>query len=376
MDPDILGGDPGDDTAPDAGEIGAESGAGAALMAAGACLACGAGVVGVYCAVCGQKNDDLRRSSFVLFRDFMRDTFGFDSRMWRTLGLLAAAPGLVPSNYAHGRRSRYTPPVRLFLVVSFLFFLTIGLTQTLFVGIEVTPKTEEQLMREAVAMERARAAGAEMPQEETAPIIMGEEPVTCKINLHVRYFIRAQDVKVDQAAWRECADKLMATAKVEIDVGQTPADGRAPGQQSFERILGGFSAAIQNPADFNGKVNAWLPRVMLLMTPVMAIFIAMFIRGRGALLFDHLVLSLYSHAVGFAVVGAAIIAGQFRAPYAGIAAMAAIGLYFIIALKRAYGRGWIKTILTAAFVSLFYITTLLAVVFAIVLNAVWRSGPV
>ncbi|MCK5749731.1 MAG: hypothetical protein KAH44_26180, partial [Oricola sp.] len=72
---------------------------GEAVLAAGVlCLACGGAISGPYCASCGQKNDDLRRSSFVLAKDFFKDTFGFDSRMWRTLGLLAASPGRVPKD--------------------------------------------------------------------------------------------------------------------------------------------------------------------------------------------------------------------------------------------------------------------------------------
>lgn len=85
--PDI---DPGEDggiaeTPPADGVIGAAIATGAAA----ACLACGAAIVGPYCAKCGQKNDDMRRSSLVLARDFLKDKFAFDSRMWRTLGLMA-----------------------------------------------------------------------------------------------------------------------------------------------------------------------------------------------------------------------------------------------------------------------------------------------
>lgn len=88
--PDI---DPGD------GEVGVDIapplenivGAAAASGAMLACLSCAATITGPYCANCGQRNDDLRRSTFVLFKDFIADTFSFDSRMWKTLGLMAAA---------------------------------------------------------------------------------------------------------------------------------------------------------------------------------------------------------------------------------------------------------------------------------------------
>ena len=46
-----------------------------------------------------------------------------DSRVWRTLGALLARPGLLTREFLAGRRARYLPPVRLYLVVSVVFFL-------------------------------------------------------------------------------------------------------------------------------------------------------------------------------------------------------------------------------------------------------------
>ncbi len=117
---DIEDGEAGEGS-PDVSPAVVESAEAAAGELSLACLSCGAASVAVFCANCGQKNDDLRRSIFLLARDFVEDTFSFDSRMWRTLGALVVAPGVVATNYAHGKRSRYTPPVRLFLVVSFIF---------------------------------------------------------------------------------------------------------------------------------------------------------------------------------------------------------------------------------------------------------------
>jgi len=375
MDPDIIDGDIGEVEEPDTDDItgDSETGAASAALVESVCLSCGAMVTGVYCGACGQRNDDLRRSSFVLFRDFMRDTFGFDSRMWRTLGLLAAAPGLVPSNYAHGRRSRYTPPVRLFLVISFLFFLTVGLTQTLFVAFEVTRKSEEQIKREELALERMKAESPEAFADDSTLVTIGSGDTKCNVNTGLRFFVRAQDARIDEAAWHECEDKILASARASLDAGNADA-GTATAQNVFERVLGGISAAIRNPVEFNNRVNAWLPRLMLMMTPVLALLIGLFIRGRGALLFDHLVLSLYSHAVGFVIVGAAIVAGQYRIPHVGMAAILAIALYFIVALKRAYGRGWIKTVIASVFIFALYLTMLSTAAVLIVSRVVWQAA--
>ena len=73
----------------DAGEAAAAGAVGAA-----ACLACGEAVAGRYCKACGQRHDAMRRNIFALFWDYLKETFDFDSRMWRTTISLFTRPGM------------------------------------------------------------------------------------------------------------------------------------------------------------------------------------------------------------------------------------------------------------------------------------------
>lgn len=50
-----------------------------------------------------------------------------DSRLWKTLWLLIAKPGVLTLEFIEGRRARYLPPFRLYLVLSVLMFLIIAL---------------------------------------------------------------------------------------------------------------------------------------------------------------------------------------------------------------------------------------------------------
>ncbi|MBI1366269.1 MAG: DUF3667 domain-containing protein [Alphaproteobacteria bacterium] len=306
----------------------------------------------------------------LLARDFAEDTFGFDSRMWRTLGLMAAKPGHVPRDYAHGRRSRYTPPVRLFLVVSFLFFLVLSLTQTMFVAFEVTPKKALPAEAEAAIEQKSAALGVEV------------DTFDCGLQTKLRYFVRPKDITIDEAAWKKCRESIDAAVAKGV-VAPNDAQDLSPAQKAeleakvkggAQRVVGGLSRAIEDPVRFNAEINAWLPRITLAMTPVLAVLLLIFIRGRDALFFDHLVLSLYSHAVGFAVVGGAIIAAQLGAPDAGLVAFGVLTLYFVLALRRAYRRGWVKTVLSSLAIEFIYLVILSSAVLAIVIEAVWKSG--
>ena len=352
------------------------------------CISCDAEIVGPYCAICGQKDDDMRRSSFVLFKDFIEDTFSFDSRMWRTLGLMASAPGLVPRNYSHGKRSRYTPPVRLFLVVSFLFFLVLGLTHTMFVAFEVTAKTQEQIEKEKAEfaealdeMDEETRAIVEGAQNSDQAVVVDGQEINCDINLKLRFFVRPQDIKFDEEKWSQCAKSVSSAATIQIEKpdaeGVRENNGRAITKEElsegFTRIVAGVDALATDPLKFNESVNLWLPRVMFFMAPVLALILLLFIR-RGAFFFDHLVLSLYSHATGFAIFGAAILLAQAGAPQVLPMSIAALGVYFVLALKRAYNRGWIKTIWTSAMSGFFYLIILVSLVTAIIGERIWTAA--
>ncbi|HBS30942.1 MAG TPA: hypothetical protein DEA40_04260 [Parvularcula sp.] len=369
----------------------AETGAvAAAVAAAAACVSCGTAIAGPWCAGCGQRNDDMRRSSFVLLKDFLKDTFSFDGRMWRTLGLLAAAPGTVPSDYSHGRRSRYTPPVRLFLVVSFLFFLVLGLTHTLIVAVEVRARTPEETAAAQKAMERGlKAAGPEAQDEieaalngrgagDSGAIVIDGRELDCEISVAPRFFVRSQDVSVDKTLWGRCRDTILSGIRSDLEKG-AESDPENKGEIArtltlMERIFAGVSRAVEDPEDFNASLNNWLPRMLFLMAPVLALIMTLFLRGRNALLFDHLVFSLYAHATAFAIIGIAVAAVQLGLPHIFTASSIALALYFIVAIRRGYKRGWIKSLWTCFVAGVLYIIVLSAALVGLISNEILQGA--
>ncbi|MCX6120363.1 MAG: DUF3667 domain-containing protein [Ignavibacteriales bacterium] len=80
-----------------------------------------------YCPHCGQANHDLN----VPLRHFLEETlegiFHFDTKSVRTVQTLAFKPGFVTSEFIKGKRARYVAPVRLYIFISFLFFLLLSL---------------------------------------------------------------------------------------------------------------------------------------------------------------------------------------------------------------------------------------------------------
>jgi Protein of unknown function (DUF3667) len=90
------------------------------------CKNCGATLAGRYCSACGQAADVRIPSFGRLVVDALGDVFSFDSRVWRSLAMLVR-PGRLTSRFLEGQRASYTPPFRLYIVTSLVFFAIFSL---------------------------------------------------------------------------------------------------------------------------------------------------------------------------------------------------------------------------------------------------------
>jgi hypothetical protein len=94
--------------------------------AARTCLNCGAGIVGDYCAACGQRVENHPPTIGHLLEELFETLTHADSRLWQTVRLLISKPGLLTLEFFAGRRARYIPPIRLYFILSILFFLLLA----------------------------------------------------------------------------------------------------------------------------------------------------------------------------------------------------------------------------------------------------------
>jgi hypothetical protein len=87
------------------------------------CLNCGVTLTGQYCGNCGQRASSRLISIWQLSKEAFGDLFEIDSRVWQTLVPLLIRPGRLTSYYLQGKRARFMPPFRMYIVLSVLFFL-------------------------------------------------------------------------------------------------------------------------------------------------------------------------------------------------------------------------------------------------------------
>ena len=91
-----------------------------------------------YCSVCGQSTLNLHQSFTKVAFQALHEMLDIDGRLATTLKILLFSPGRLSKEFVEGRRIRYTPPLRMYLVISLLFFVIVSFIQT-------TPNQQENI---------------------------------------------------------------------------------------------------------------------------------------------------------------------------------------------------------------------------------------
>jgi hypothetical protein len=329
------------------------------------CRNCGAPMIGLYCAMCGQEHDTHRHSLIGFVRNVFEDVASLDGRSLRTAVALIARPGELSLAFHEGRRRRYIPALRLYLFVSVVFFLVLGGTGLAIVQLQIiaTPAdaiTDAHGHSFLVAKGRSPISIPDWMAREPGPHYRTEPQI------HV--FRRIGDFP----------NRLTAAALANLD-RDLKHSGRseAPGEWGAwikSHVVRTLDAVAVNPAAVNGPLTEWIPRVLFVLLPLYAMLLAIFYwRQRKTYFFvDHLVFSLNVHSFVFVAILAAVgVAQLWSGEVAALTALGAIGVYTLLAIRRFYRQSWFWTCAKfAAISSLYTVFFLLPAIVAIIMVSV------
>lgn len=280
------------------------------------CLNCGAQVRGNFCPICGQRNDDFKRPITSLAKDLAEDAFSLDSRFYRTLATLLMTPGRLTRDFADGKRARYTPPIRLYLLSTILLFVMLSFSNVALVSLDMEPTPSET---SGVKMD---IEGAQAEFKSISFFKLVSEPVKGAVLLKEEQIEEAvQDTQEDEVAANFARD-----------------------------VMQGLNAMAEDPRVANKAINAWLPRVMILLLPLFALTLKLFYIFRKQFLFNHAIYSLHFHSALFLVL-AFFVGAQWAAMGhlpGNLLAQIFLGftaIYSLLGLKGFYRQGWIKTVI-------------------------------
>jgi hypothetical protein len=300
------------------------------------CENCGTDLHGRYCHRCGQPRKSFIRALPGLIGDLASETLYYDSRMWRTLKCLLLKPGFLSSEHVQGRRARYTPPIRLYLVSSILAFLVVSFV---------------------VGTVDYSEANADLGEADVSVLHFGTQPWHPEDN----------PVQID---W--LGDSV--NAWLNRQVGLMESNTRE---------------AARNPARFVRTAAAMLPQTMFVILPLFSAWVGLFYLFAKRYYIEHLLLQVHNHAFLFlslvalypiallrnllaeaTFIGHGLLAGLLY--WIGAAIWLWIPIYILISQKRFYQQGWPLTLGKYVVLGASYFLMLLFALVAVILLGIWR----
>lgn len=316
------------------------------------CRNCGAMVAERYCSACGQLGASFQRPVYNLVAGSVADMFAFDGRLWRTLPALILRPGRVTLDYIEGRRARYVPPFRLFLLSSVIFYFIV------FAVLERQPWMQEFRLDPSwfsgatVEIDGARVA---LSSDEVADAVM-QGLADDDLNPAQREAVRAglDELRTGEATRRflrpdgSIDREALKAAIAEQNVGAMTPEQLAAAQASADRA----ARIYENQGLVAQRLKEWAPRFTLLFLPIFAMLLALsYAWHRRKFIYDHLITALHFQTVVHILLGALVLASVALPGLTPLSPLIALGLLFLYlgrTLRVAYSTGPIRAALRAS----------------------------
>lgn len=292
-----------------------------AVSAIECCQNCGAALLGEYCTHCGQRERGREIRIADLAEDALEGLVHPDSRQWRTLIGLLFRPGYVTAEYLSGHRARFLPPVRLYLVISFILFLALSILPTSNLVVMTDPDDpdaltileEQGLITDEQSRERLRQALEKEKAQESGEIHLWDES--------------------------------------DSEKPQWIADLESRLQTNLEEIQKDSSA-------FSSLMLERMPQLLFLLLPMFALVLRLAYLFSPFHYLQHLIFSLHYHSFIF-LLSLFLIPMNLVYPmnYTGPAMLTGV-IYLPFAMRRVYASRWPATIFKLMFVLMGYGTIL------------------
>ena len=340
-----------------AASLGGLSAGGKADLSGQPCRNCGEPVEKRHCPRCGQLASSFHRPFYSLVAESISDSLALDGRIARTIPLLLFRPGVLSRRYSDGKRARYVPPFRLFLLTSLVFyFLVFAVVGSSGVLDNVSSWNEN---------------GRQFNQAEREALIeyfAGDEQVAGNPELEalLEEFRRgeaAEDTETGAGADAETgeqADTLPVAPAGEPAPEEAPDETSAPDNTVLTVNGDGIGERIiSNPRLFLSALETWAPRFSLLLVPLTVLALSlMYFWRRRYYIYDHAIHALHLHSWIYLAATLAIVLSPILGGWSAGFFFIALPVYTMFSLRGAYRSGIITSFLRMCVLSVFWIVSL------------------
>ncbi len=331
-----------------------------------ACLNCGATLRGQYCGSCGQRARSRLISLWELVRDAFGDLFELDSRLWRTVTPLLIRPGLLTADYLAGRRARYMPPFRMYLVLSLVFFVVAFFNPREELALLYAPDSVNTGESSGAAAEFAEGFREGAQGDGEGPAIPEEaREELAEIGLDIDELNRNINAIEDDEQEEEDDDGLNVTVN-----GTVPEEGCELGDYDTsdmpewfnvrfnrERVEAACTRAFiseDGQQEFLRKMLDNVPLALFILLPLMAFVQAFLYPLSRRYYVEHLLFFVHFHAFFFLILTLQVLWDRTIDALGGptwvavlpiVATSFYVPVYLFKAMRRVYEQGWFLTML-------------------------------
>lgn len=333
------------------------------------CLNCGASLYDRYCHKCGQENVEPKQTFWGLVTHFFNDVTHFDSKLWATVKTLLFKPGFLTEEYIKGRRVQYLDPIRMYLFISFAFFL---------VFLSLEPKRTQYL-------------------KQTHPKITHVIDSTTNA---IDEFNRSTGLNMNLMGGIEVEGETipyMYTDSVSL-LGQKYYDSVENNQPDslksnfWDRYLQKRRIAIGaayniDPYNFFGTVEDQfkhsISKIFFISLPIFSFFLyLLYIRRRKTYYYvSHAIFALHSYSVAFVLLLILVLVSNkyYSIPHQLVsvalgATAVSYCIYLYIAMRRFYKQGWLKTFFKFLLLSVSTCALIIGLEKLLYLKSLWSMG--
>src|SRR6185503_3163668 len=253
------------------------------------CMNCGTALTGEYCTACGQRHEPHVHTLGHFLGEAFESITHADSRLWRTLGYLLVKPGRLTREFLDGRRARYLPPFRLYLVISLAFFLIAGKPGFL----DDDSQSEDSSERIAGLYKAADELQAQAQNN----------PAMAPVAEQLRASAKREQERVEKlkASGADAATIERETGdKIEI-AGCAKFEPNVPNASRGYQVIHGFCQKMSHTSarELLATIMHNVPRAMFVFLPLLALIMKLLYWRPKRYYVEHLLFLVHNHAFVF-----------------------------------------------------------------------------
>jgi hypothetical protein len=337
------------------------------------CLNCGAEISDRYCSHCGQENLIPQESVADLVSHFVSDLFHYDSKFLTTIRDLLFKPGFLTQEYLKGRRMGYLNPVRMYLFISFIFFLLLFAQKHRENDVDrqkpvvQNPNPAKQFLADSLKKSlliRKSPTVANLTRDSLirdialkldTPIIpvIKDESIGFSIS-GTGFLITLVENKYERVSQYDSAQKALPTDQRDGFIWHFFIRNNVRIKEKY-----GSSSKIVVNEGFQHNV----PKLMFILLPFFALLLLLFYRKKNVTYAGHIIFSFHYHSFAFLLLLTTNLITLILPFYKFDVAIVLVSLfllflYLTLALKNVYGQGLMISTLKALVISFLYLLSL------------------